>query len=100
MRKPKRVPGYYTIAQIAEMKGTSRQAVDIWSRKTAAEHFSARDGVRCIKRDTYRRLAMAEFVSAKLAEVEAKLHALDDLVREMDRRMDDIVRRVAKQEAA
>lgn len=93
MKRPRQIPGYYTTAQVAAMRGTNRSAAWKWLTRNAGRHFRRLGRFGVIRQTVYHRLALAAYVDDKVARLEARMDANEARDDEQDRRIDAILRR-------
>lgn len=74
--------GFYSVAQVAAIRGTDRHAAWKWLSRNAGKHFRRNGGRRIISKERYRQLAMADYIEDKLAKVQVKLDRLDERLTE------------------
>jgi hypothetical protein len=88
--------GYYSVADVAVVRGTTRQAAFNWLTRNAKDHFIRNGRFGVISKVVYRRLALAQHIEDKFAKTDAILDEVQDGVEDAHRRIDDLVRKVAE----
>lgn len=91
--------GYYTVRDVATLRGTDHAAAWRWLSRNAGRHFLRMGGRRVISKERYRRLAMEDYVEDKLAKVAAQVHAIDERLTEEVMRLDARISQVASARA-
>lgn len=89
--------GFYSVADIAKIRGTDHAAAWRWLSRNAGRHFGRVGGRRVISKERYRQLVMANYVADKLAKFEGKLAALDEREHEDVMRLEAAIRQLATQ---
>jgi hypothetical protein len=85
-------PGYYSVADIAKIRGTDHAAAWRFLSRNAGKHFSRHGRIRVISKERYRQLAMADYIDDKFTKLEAKHLALSEWAHEEIRRLEALVR--------
>lgn len=90
----KALPGYYTTAQVAKMRGTHRVAAFRWLSRNAGKHFRRIGRYGVISKEVYKRLALAEHIDDKFAKTERRLDDLEEQSAVHARRLDALVQQM------